>query len=136
MSPEIAGIFRIGLLLFLFLLRTPVAFAMGLVGFIGFAYLSGVDPALALLSQDIFETFSSYPLSVIPMFILMGSFAFASGISERLFQTPSPWVGALRGGLPIATVLACSVFAAICGSTAAAAATMGKIALPERRRYK
>ena len=136
MSPEIAGIFGIGLLLFMFLLRTPVAFAMGLVGFIGFAYLSGVDPALALLSQDIFETFSSYPLSVIPMFILMGSFAFASGISERLFQTTYTWVGALRGGLTIATVLACSGFAAICGSTAATAATMGKIALPEMRKYK
>jgi tripartite ATP-independent transporter DctM subunit len=136
MSPEIAGILGIGLLLFLFLLRTPVAFAMGLVGFIGFVYLSGVDPALALLSQDIFETFSSYPLSVIPMFILMGSFAFASGISERLFQTTYTWVGALRGGLTIATVLACSGFAAICGSTAATAATMGKIALPEMRKYK
>jgi tripartite ATP-independent transporter DctM subunit len=136
MTPEIAGIVGIGLLLFLFLLRTPVAFAMALVGFLGFAYLSGPKPALALLSQDIFETFSSYPLSVIPMFILMGSFAFASGISERLFQTTYAWVGALRGGLTIATVLACSGFAAICGSTAATAATMGKIALPEMRKYK
>jgi C4-dicarboxylate transporter DctM subunit len=136
MSPETAGIVGIGLLLVLFLVRMPVAFAMALVGFLGFAYLSGLDPALALLSQDIFETFSSYPLSVIPMFILMGSFAFASGISERLFQTTYTWVGALRGGLTIATVLACSGFAAICGSTAATAATMGKIALPEMRKYK
>jgi C4-dicarboxylate transporter, DctM subunit len=136
MSPEFAGLFGIGLLLLLFLLRMPVAFAMALVGFLGFAYLSGLDPALALLSQDIFETFSSYPLSVIPMFILMGSFAFASGISERLYQTTHTWVGALRGGLTIATVLACSGFAAICGSTAATAATMGKIALPEMRKYK
>jgi len=84
MSPETAGIVGIGLLLFLFLVRMPVAFAMALVGFLGFAYLSGLNPALSLLSQDIFETFSSYPLSVIPMFILMGSFAFASGISGRL----------------------------------------------------
>jgi C4-dicarboxylate transporter DctM subunit len=136
MSPETAGVVGIGLLLFLFLLRMPVAFAMAFVGFLGFAYLSGVDPALSLLSQDIFETFSSYPLSVIPMFILMGSFAFASGISERLYRTTHTWVGALRGGLTIATVLACSGFAAICGSTAATAATMGKIALPEMRRYK
>ncbi len=136
MTPEIAGIVGIGLLLLLFLLRMPVAFAMALVGFLGFAYLSGLNPALALLSQDIFETFSSYPLSVIPMFILMGSFAFASGISERLYQTTHTWVGSLRGGLTIATVLACSGFAAICGSTAATAATMGKIALPEMRKYK
>ncbi len=136
MTPETAGIVGIGLLLLLFLLRMPVAFAMAFVGFLGFAYLSGLGPALSLLSQDIFESFSSYPLSVIPMFILMGSFAFASGISERLFQTTYTWVGALRGGLTIATVLACSGFAAISGSTAATAATMGRIALPEMRKYK
>ena len=77
MSPETTGIAGIALLLLLFLLRMPVAFSMAFVGFVGFAYLSGIDPALSLLSQDIFDTFSSYPLSVIPMFILMGSFAFA-----------------------------------------------------------
>ncbi len=136
MTPETAGIVGIGLLILLFLIRMPVAFAMALVGFVGFAYLCGLGPALSLLSQDIFENFSSYPLSVIPMFILMGSFAFASGISERLYRTTHTWVGALRGGLTIATVLACSGFAAICGSTAATAATMGRIALPEMRKYK
>jgi C4-dicarboxylate transporter DctM subunit len=136
MSPETVGIVGICLLLLLFLLRMPVAFAMALVGFVGFAYLTSVDPALSLLSQDIFETFSSYPLSVIPMFILMGSFAFASGISDRLYKTTYTWVGSLRGGLTIATVLACAGFAAICGSTAATAATMGRIALPEMRKYK
>jgi C4-dicarboxylate transporter DctM subunit len=136
MSPEITGIVGIALLLLLFLLRMPIAFAMALVGFVGFAYLTSLDPALSLISQDIFETFSSYPLSVIPMFILMGSFAFASGISERLYKTTYTWVGSLRGGLTIATVLACAGFAAICGSTAATAATMGRIALPEMRKYK
>ena len=136
MSPETTGIVGIALLLVLFLLRTPVAFAMALVGFVGFAYLGGLGPALSILSQDIFDTFTSYPLSVIPMFILMGSFAFASGISERLYKTTYTWVGSLRGGLTIATVLACAGFAAICGSTAATAATMGKIALPEMKKYK
>jgi C4-dicarboxylate transporter DctM subunit len=136
MSPETVGIIGIGLLLLLFLLRMPVAFAMALVGFVGFVYLSSLGPGLSLLSQDIFENFSSYPLSVIPMFILMGSFAFASGISERLYKTAYTWVGSLRGGLTIATVLACAGFAAICGSTAATAATMGRIALPEMRKYK
>jgi C4-dicarboxylate transporter DctM subunit len=136
MSPETAGVVGIGLLLFLFLLRVPVAFSMAISGFIGFAYLSSLDSALSLLSQDISETFSSYPLSVIPMFILMGSFAFASGISQRLYKTTYTWVGALRGGLTIATVLACAGFAAICGSTAATAATMGRIALPEMKKYK
>ena len=135
MGPETTGIVGIGLLLFLFLLRMPVAFAMAFVGLAGFAYLSSIESALAILAQDIFETLSSYPLSVIPMFILMGSFAFASGISRRLYITCYTWVGQLRGGLTVATVLACSGFAAICGSTAATAATMGKIALPEMKKY-
>jgi tripartite ATP-independent transporter DctM subunit len=136
MSPETTGIVGIGLLLFLFSLRMPVAFAMTFVGLAGFAYLSGSEPALNILAQDIYDTFSSYPLSVIPLFILMGSFAFASGISQRLYTTTYHWVGGLRGGLTIATVLACAGFAAICGSTAATAATMGKIALPEMKKYR
>ena len=136
MSPEIAGIVGIALLLFLFLLGMPVAFSMAFVGLVGFAYLGGPGPALAVLAQDIFDTFSSYPLSVIPMFILMGSFAYASGISQRLYKTTHTWMGHFRGGLTIATVVACAGFAAICGSTAATAATMGKIALPEMRKYK
>ncbi|MCU0595530.1 MAG: TRAP transporter large permease subunit, partial [Desulfobacterota bacterium] len=135
MNPSTAGIAGIGLLLVLFLLGMPVAFSMAIVGVVGFAYVSGVTPALYLLATDIFEQFSSYPLSVIPMFILMGTFAFASGISQRLYYTAYTWVGHLRGGLTVATVLACSGFAAICGSTAATAATMGQIALPEMRKY-
>lgn len=136
MSPEVVGIVGIALLLLLFVMGVPVAFAMALVGFVGFGYLIGPEAAFSLLAQDFFETFSSYPLSVIPMFILMGSFAFASGISERLFSTTYKWVGSLRGGLTLATVLACAGFAAICGSTAATAATMGRIALPEMKKYK
>ena len=135
MSPETTGIAGIALLLLLFLLRMPVAFAMAFAGFVGFAYLSGLESAYTLLAHDIFETLSSYPLSVIPLFILMGSFAFASGISQRLYTTSYTWVGQLKGGLTVATVLACSGFAAICGSTAATAATMGKIALPEMKKY-
>ncbi|MBA7673441.1 hypothetical protein ES703_81639 [subsurface metagenome] len=135
MSPATAGIAGIVVLILLFLFRMPVAFAMAFVGLAGFMYLSGPGPAFGLLSRDIFDQFSSYPLSVIPMFILMGSFAYASGISRRLYDTGYVWVGQLRGGLTMATVLACSGFAAICGSTAATAATMGKVALPEMKRY-
>jgi C4-dicarboxylate transporter DctM subunit len=135
MNPAAAGILGIGILLLLFLLRQPVAFAMILVGVAGFALLADPGPAFTLLAQDLYETFSSYPLTVIPMFILMGTFAFASGISERLYKTTHTWVGSMVGGLTIATVLACAGFAAICGSTAATAATMGKIALPEMRKY-
>jgi tripartite ATP-independent transporter DctM subunit len=136
MSPTTTGIVGIALLLLLFLLRMPVAFAMTIVGLAGFAYLADPGPALSLLAHDIFEQFSSYPLSVIPMFILMGTFAFASGISRRLFDTTYTWVGQVRGGLTVATVIACAGFAAICGSTAATAATMGKIALPEMKKRK
>jgi C4-dicarboxylate transporter DctM subunit len=135
MTAVSAGIGGICLLLVLFLLRMPVAFAMAFVGSVGFAYLNGSGPALNLLAQDLYDSFSSYPLSVIPMFILMGSFAYASGISRRLYSSAYTWVGQFRGGLTIATVLACSGFAAICGSTAATAATMGRIALPEMRKY-
>jgi len=135
MSPVTTGIIGIGVLIIMFLLRMPIAFAMALVGFAGFAYLSTPGAALGLLARDIFEQFSSYPLSVIPMFILMGSFAFAVGISRRLYDTAYTWVGQLRGGLTIATVLACAGFGAICGSSTATAATMGKIALPEMKRY-
>lgn len=136
MSPETAGIVGIIVLLLLFILRMPVAFAMAFVGFTGFAYLNGLESALTLLAQDIYETLSAYPLSVIPMFILMGSFAYASGISQRLYRTCYSWFGQYRGGLTVATVVACSGFAAICGSTAATAATMGSIALPEMKKYK
>ncbi|MCK4273542.1 MAG: TRAP transporter large permease, partial [Dehalococcoidales bacterium] len=118
-----------------FLLRMPVAFAMALVGVAGFAFLATTEAALSILARDIFEQFTSYPLSVIPMFILMGSFAFAAGISRRLYDTAYNWVGQFRGGLTMATVLGCSGFAAICGSSTATAATMGKIALPEMKRY-
>jgi C4-dicarboxylate transporter DctM subunit len=136
MNPVTIGIIGIAVLLLFFLFGMPIAFSMAFVGFAGFAYLAGLFPALSLLAQDIFGEFSSYPLSVIPMFILMGTFAFASGISKRLYETTYAWMGHRRGGLTIATVLACAGFAAICGSTAATAATMGKISLPEMKKYR
>ena len=135
MSPATAGLIGIGLLVVLFMLRMPVAFAMALVGFVGFAYLTTPEAALSLLGRDVFDSFSSYPLSVIPMFILMGTFAFASGISQRLYKTAYAWIGHRSGGLTIATVFACAGFGAICGSSTATAATMGKIALPEMKKY-
>jgi C4-dicarboxylate transporter, DctM subunit len=134
-SPEIIGLIGIAFLILMFMLRMPVAFAMALVGFLGFAWLTTPEAALSLLGRDIFDTFSSYPLSVIPMFILMGNFAFASGISQRLFRTTYAWIGHWRGGLTIATVFASAGFGAICGSSTATAATMGKISLPEMKKY-
>ena len=136
MSPITAGLVGIAALILMFLLKMPVAFAMALVGFVGFAFLTTPEAALSLLANDIFASFTSYPLSVIPMFILMGTFAFAAGISKRLFQTTYAWIGHRRGGLTVATVFACAGFGAICGSSTATAATMGKIALPEMKKYK
>jgi len=135
MDPVSIGIIGILFLIFLFLLRMPIAFAMAFVGFIGFSYLSSLKVGLSLLARDVFEQFSSFPLSAIPMFILMGSFAFAAGIGKRLYDAAYKILGTLRGGLTIATVVACGGFAAICGSTAATAATIGKIALPEMQKY-
>ncbi|MBP1742683.1 MAG: C4-dicarboxylate transporter permease, partial [Deltaproteobacteria bacterium] len=131
MSPETIGLLGIALLLFLFFLGLPISFSMAFVGFVGLFFLNSPQSALNTLAQDYFDTLSSYPLSVIPTFILMGSFAYASGISQKLYAACYTWFGALRGGLTIATVVACSGFAAVCGSTAATAATMGKIAIPE-----
>jgi C4-dicarboxylate transporter DctM subunit len=135
MDPVSIGIIGILFLIFLFLLRMPIAFAMAFVGFIGFSYLSSLKVGLSLLARDVFEQFSSFPLSAIPMFILMGSFAFAAGIGKRLYEAAYKILGTLHGGLTIATVVACGGFAAICGSTAATAATIGKIALPEMKKY-
>ena len=123
MDSVTVGIIGIGLLILLFLLRLPVAFAMALIGVVGFGYLVTPDAALGLIGRDIFEDFRNYPLSVIPMFILMGTFAFAAGISRRLYETTYTWVGQLRGGLTIATVFACAGFGAICGSSTATAAS-------------
>jgi len=136
MDPVNVGIIGIILLVLLFLLRMPVAFAMAFVGFLGFSYLGSFRAGYKLLARDIFEQFSNFPISAIPMFILMGSFAFASGIGKRLYDAAYTVLGSLRGGLTIATVVACGFFAAICGSTSATAATIGKIALPEMKRYK
>ena len=135
MSPETVGIIGIIVLLILFVLGMPIAFTMGFVGFLGFSYLVSSSAGLSLLARDIFEQLSSYPLSTIVTFVLMGTFAFASGITGRLYGTVYTWVGQLRGGLTMASILACAFFAAICGSTSATAATVGKIALPEMRKY-
>jgi tripartite ATP-independent transporter DctM subunit len=135
MSEITVGVIGIFVLILLFLLRVPVAFSMAIVGVAGFTYLTNPAAGLSILSRDIFEQFSSYSLSCIPMFILMGTFAFASGISKRLYNTTYAWLGHVRGGLIMATVMACAAFGAICGSSAATAATMGKIAIPEMRRY-
>jgi len=135
MSPATVAIISVVLLVILFLLRMPVAFAMALVGFLGFCYIVSVPGALAILAKDFWAMFSSYSLTVIPMFVFMGTIAFYSGMSRRLYATAYKFLGQQRGGLALATILACAGFGAMCGSTNAAAAAMGKVTLPEMRRY-
>lgn len=135
MSPVGVGILGILILVIVFLLRMPVGFAMALVGFAGFSFLVTPQAGLSILARDIFYTFSSYSLTVIPMFVFMGSIASASGISKRLYAASNSILGRLRGGLAMATVAACAGFAAICGSTTATAAAMGRVSLPEMKKY-
>jgi C4-dicarboxylate transporter, DctM subunit len=120
----------------LMLLRVPVGIAMGTVGVLGFGYMIGdIGPALKLLSQSPIRTATDAEFAVIPLFLLMGAFASASGMSRELFRASNTFLGHLRGGLGIATIAACGGFAAICGSSVATAATFSKVAYPEMRKY-
>ncbi len=136
MSAEVTGLLGI-LVLFVFLaLRMYIGMAMALVGFVGLCFLAGVSPALSILGITPLAEGSSYTLSVIPLFVLMGQFAFLSGVSTDIYRTVYAWMGYLRGGLAMATVMACAGFAAVCGSSLATGATMGTVAIPEMKKYK
>ncbi len=120
----------------LMLLRVPVGIAMGTVGVLGFGYMLGdITPALKLLAQSPIRTATEPEFAVIPLFLLMGAFASASGMSSELFRASNTFLGHLRGGLGVATIAACGGFAAICGSSVATAATFSKVAYPEMRRF-
>ncbi len=135
MSPTMAGIVGLALLFILIFTKMPVGFLMALLGFGGFAYIVNVNAALNLMTKDLFDVFSSYNLTVIPLFILMGQIAFHSGISSRLFNVAHTFIGHLPGGMAVATLGACTGFSAICGSTNATAATMASVTLPEMKKY-
>ncbi|MBU0990717.1 MAG: TRAP transporter large permease [Proteobacteria bacterium] len=137
MSPTLIGIIGIIILLaVLFFLGMPVGFAMGVVGFCGFWYVVSFKAAMNIVGMDIWTIFSSYGLTVVPLFVFLGYLAFNSGIAERLYTAAYKWFGHWRGGLAIATIGADELFAAICGSNTATAATMGAVALPQMTRYK
>jgi tripartite ATP-independent transporter DctM subunit len=132
--------FDIGLAMFaaalvLIALRMPVGVAMLLVGSVGFAAISGWDRLFASLNSLTFSRFSSYTLSVIPLFLLMGDFATKGGMNRALFRCARAWMGHWRGGLAVATIGGCAAFGAICGSSLATAATMSQVAGPEMRRH-
>jgi tripartite ATP-independent transporter DctM subunit len=130
------GYLSFPILLILIFLRAPIGLAMMLCG-IGGLYLAMGGPTvlLAKLKTETYSTFSSYSLSIIPMFLLMGQFATLSGMSSALFKAAESWLGHRRGGVAMAAVGACAGFGAICGSSLATAATMSRVALPELRRY-
>jgi len=120
----------------LMMLRVPVGIAMGTVGVLGFGYLVGdIGPALKILAQSPIRTATDAEFAVIPLFLLMGAFASASGMSRELFRASNTFLGHFRGGLGIATIAACGGFAAICGSSVATAATFSRVAYPEMRSH-
>jgi tripartite ATP-independent transporter DctM subunit len=135
MSSDAVAIIGFVSLFILMLLRVPVGMAMGLVGVTGYSYLVGFSPAMKLISQTTMRTVTDYTFGVIPMFMLMGAFVSISGISKELFRAANSFLGHLKGGLGVATVVACGGFAAICGSSVATAATFAGVAYPEMRRY-
>ena len=132
MEVTIIGFLALFALLFLGL---PIAFGMGIVGFTGYALLVGVGPASLRVGQIAFETGLSYSLSVLPLFILMGNFINRAGLSEELYAAANAFIGHWRGGLAMATIVACGGFSAVSGSSLATAATMAKVAIPSMRRY-
>ncbi len=131
----IASIIGFAFLLALVFLRVPIAFAMAAVGVAGFGFLVHWTAALSLIGQVTFGTALAYELSVLPLFILMGNFVNRAGLSEELYAASHAFLGHRRGGLAMATIVACGGFSAICGSSLATAATMSKVAMPSMRRY-
>lgn len=136
MDPLTIGLLGLGILFFLLIISVPIGVAMAAVGVLGVAAIIGLKPALALFGNTVYETTANFDLSIIPLFVLMGSVASRSGLSRELYSAFNAWLGALRGGVALATVGACGAFAAICGSSVATAATMSQVALPEMKRFK
>lgn len=132
--------FEMGLLLFAvtllaIILRMPVGLSMFFFGAVGYVMLVGWHPLINTLNNSTYSRFSSYTLSVVPLFLLMGQFATKAGLNRALFRAARAWFGHMRGGLAIASIGGCAMFGAICGSSLATAATMSQVALPEMRRY-
>ena len=135
MAGEVAALLGFASLFGLMLLRVPIGISMILVGFAGFAMVIGLKPSLSQLSSVPIRVATDEVFGVVPLFILMGTLAAMSGMGSELYKASHAWVGHLKGGLAMATILACGGFAAICGSSVASAATLGKIALPEMQKF-
>ena len=136
MEGPIVGVYGIIIMFtILFLLKIPAAFTMALVGFLGVTYVTSLQAALGMIGTDMWNIFSSYGLTVIPMFILVGEFAHYGGYNTSLYSATHKWFGHYKGGLAITTIMACAIFSAISGSNTATAATMSSVAIPEMKKY-
>ena len=135
MNEVIVGIIGLAVVLGLFFTGIELAFAMALVGFVGFSSIISVQAAMNLLAKDVFSVFSSYGFTVIPLFILMGQIAFNAGIAKKLYAAAYKFIGHVPGGLAIATVGGATAFGTITGSSSATAATFASIAIPEMDQY-
>ena len=136
MDQTLAGVAGILIMIVLFMLRLPVAHSMMLVGLTGFSLLTTWTGGLNLVSRSIYSSLASLDLCTIPLFILMGQLAFNTGISKKLYDTAYRFLGHIRGGLAMATTVACTAFGTICGSSPATAATMATVGLPEMQRFR
>lgn len=135
MNEVVVGIIAILILLLLFSTGIEIGFAMALIGFLGFSYLVSVSAALNLMAKDFFDAFSSYGLTVVPLFIFMGQIAFKAGIANRLYDSAHKFMGHIPGGLAMATVAGATIFKAMCGSSPATSATFASVAVPEMDRF-
>ena len=135
MSEVTIGILGLAVVMVLFLTGIELGFAMAIVGFLGFSFIVSFKAGLNLLAKDIFDVFSSYGFTVIPLFILMGQIAFNAGIAKRLYDTSYKFIGHIPGGLAMATVAGAGAFGTVTGSATATAATFGSVAYPEMERY-
>ena len=135
MNEVTVGILGLMVILALFLTGIELGFAMGVIGFLGFSYIVSFKAGLNMVAKDIFDVFSSYGFTVIPLFVLMGQMAYNAGIAKRLYNTSYRFIGHIPGGLAMATVGGAAAFGAITGSSPATAATFASVAVPEMNRY-
>ena len=135
-SSMVVSLIGFGILLVICFIGFPLGWAMVLVGFFGFGFVRGFEPALATVGQLVLDFSMNYHFSTLPLFILMGAFVYRAALAEDMYDAANAWLGHMRGGLAMATVAACGGFAAVSGSSAATAATMAKVALPSMRRFK
>jgi len=135
MNEITVGIVALAVLLLLFSTGIELGFGMALIGFAGFAYLNGFQPAMQLVGRDMYDVMTNYGYTVFPLFVLMGQIGFNAGIAVRLYDSAHKFVGHIPGGLAMATVLGATGFKAICGSSAATSATFASVAIPEMDRY-